>query len=81
MGARGIRLGQRQSDQRQSRIRNGHLKKKERKRRDDRMRAILKQSKPPYTPAIRSWLSDKLGKPSRRISPADVKKVLEATSG
>jgi hypothetical protein len=80
MGARGDRLAQRQSDQRQSRITNGHLKKKERKRRDDRMRGLLKLGKPPYTPAVRSWLSAKLGKPSGRITPADVKKVLESAS-
>ena len=52
MGARGDRLAQRQSDQRQSRITNGHLKKKERKRRDDRMRGLIKQGKPPGMPAF-----------------------------
>ena len=80
MGARSIRKTQRQNDQAESRIRNGHVKKKERKRRDDRMRALLKQSKPPYPPAVSSWLSAQLGKPSRKITAADVKKALETTS-
>jgi hypothetical protein len=60
----------------ESRHRNGILKSKERHRRDERMRAALKKAKPPYAPAVMSWLSSQLDKPARLVTPADVKKLL-----
>jgi hypothetical protein len=77
MGARRIRREQRQADMRESRRRNGINKVKERARRDLRMVDIIKNSKPPYLPAVMSWLSAKLDKPSRQITAEDVSKVVK----
>ena len=77
MGARRIRREQVQADQRQSRRENGVRKAKERERRDTRMLNLVKNSQPPYTPAVQSWLSAKLDKPSRLITPDDVAKVVK----
>jgi hypothetical protein len=68
---------QRQVDQAESRLRNGILKVKERARRDERMSALVKKGKLPYTPGVMSWLSVKLHKPSTRITQADVDKLLK----
>ncbi len=76
MGARRIRREQRQEDMKESRHRNGILKTKERARRDARMMETVKKGKLPYTPPVLSWLSVKLGKPGRLITPDDVKKLL-----
>ena len=62
----------------ESRIRNGLVKIKERARRDSRMIDTLKQGKVPYGPAVMSWLSARLDKPSTRITQADVDKFLTA---
>jgi hypothetical protein len=77
MGARRIRREQRAADMAESRHRNGILKTKERARRDNRMRDLIKKGKPPYTPPILSWLSIKLNKPSRLITPDDVNRLLK----
>ncbi len=76
MGARRIRREQRQSDQAQSRNRNGILKTKERVRREARMLAIIKMGKLPFTPPVLSWLSAKLGKRGRLITQEDVERLL-----
>jgi hypothetical protein len=52
----------------QSRTVNGLLKRKERKNRDARMQELLKKGSFPYTPAIMSWVSVKLGKPTTLIT-------------
>ena len=75
MGARRIRREQRQVDMKESRLRNGILKVKERKNRDVRMLDMVKKGKLPYLPSVMSWLSAKLNKPSRLITAADVEKV------
>jgi len=72
MGARRIRREQRQFDQGQSRLRNGFLKAKERKRRDQRLLQAVQKSTLPYTPVVMSWLSAKLDRPSNRITQQDV---------
>ena len=77
MGARRIRREQRQVDMARSRRVNGMVKTKERARREIRMLGLLKQGKLPYTPAILSWLSARLDKPSNRISQADVDQVVK----
>ena len=76
MGARRIRREQRQVDMRESRRVNGVDKVKERARRDLRMLEIVKKGKLPYLPPVMSWLSGKLDKPSRLITPADVSKLV-----
>jgi len=77
MGARRIRRDQRNADQAESRLLNGERKVEERARRDKRMRALVKKAKPPYTPAIQSWLSMKLNKPSRLITAEEVATLLK----
>jgi hypothetical protein len=76
MGARRIRREQRREDMAESRHRNGILKSKERARRDERMREIVKKGQPPYLPPVMSWLSSQLNKPSRLITSDDIKKLL-----
>jgi len=80
MGARRIRREQRQADMKESRLLNGILKSKERKNRDARMAAIVKKGKLPYLPAVMSWLSGKLDKPSRLITPGDVESLVKGQS-
>ena len=77
MGARRIRREQRRTDMAKSREANGPRKEDERERRDKRMKELLGKGKPPYTPAIVSWLSAKLGKPGRLITTEDVASVLK----
>jgi len=72
MGARRIRREQRQVDMALSRRTNGLRKMAERERRAERMKAIIKSSKFPYTPSIMSWISMQLDKPTSRIVQADV---------
>lgn len=72
MGARRIRREQIQVDQAKSRLENGLRKDKERVRRATRMKQLIQTGKPPYTPAVRSWLSEQVGKPSRLITQEDV---------
>lgn len=76
MGARRIRREQRQADMKASRLRNGFLKAKERIRRDARMLGIVKKGKLPYLPAVMSWLSTQLDKPSGQITQADVDRLV-----
>ena len=77
MGARRIRREQRQFDMALSRRTNGLIKQKERIRRRKRMLELIQASgKLPFTPAIMSWLSVELDKPSTRITQADVEQVL-----
>ncbi len=79
MGARRIRREQRQFDMALSRRTNGLVKQKERIRRRKRMLDLIKVSgQLPYTPAVMSWLSAELDKPSTRITQADVAKVVNA---
>jgi hypothetical protein len=78
MGARRIRRDQRQVDQAKSRLKNGILKVKERERRDKRMKQLIKGGKPPYTPAVRSWLSEQTGKPATRVTQEDVNALLKS---
>jgi hypothetical protein len=79
MGARRIRREQRAFDMALSRRVNGMLKMKERIRRDARLTELVKKGKLPYTPAILSWLSVKLDKPSSRIGQADIDAFLNPT--
>jgi len=52
---------------------NRVFKSKERIRRDERMLATVKGAKPPYAPAVMSWLSRQLDKPAGKITSEDVK--------
>ena len=77
MGARRIRREQRRYDMAESRRTNGMLKMKERIRRHNRLLEFLKKGKLPFTPAVMSWLSAELDKPSRQIVQADVDQLLK----
>jgi hypothetical protein len=77
MGARRIRREQIQVDQAASRLNNGIRKEKERARRAKRMKDLIKSGKPPYTPAVRSWLAVQTGKPARLITKEDVDAVMK----
>jgi hypothetical protein len=79
MGARRIRREQRQTDMAESRRRNGILKTKERSRRNARMLEIVKNGKLPYAPAVMSWLSTQLNKPSRLISESDIQRLVSSS--
>lgn len=81
MGARRIRREQRQVDMRRSRIENGALKVKERARRELRVLGQVEKGKLPYAPAVMSWLSQELAKPSRQISQADVDSLIKSRTG
>lgn len=76
LDSRKRRKEMRQRDMRASRIENGMLKRKERSRRDATMATLVKKGSLPYTPAILSWLSEKLDKPGRLITADDVNKVV-----
>ena len=52
---------------------NRVFKSRERDRRDQRMMATVKAAKPPYAPAVMSWLSRKLDKPAGKITSEDIK--------
>lgn len=56
-----------------TRIENGTLKRKERAARDARMKELVSKGTFPFTPAIMSWVSVKLGKPSKQITEAEAK--------
>ena len=76
MGARRDRLDGRMAKATATRRQNSPIKTKERARRQANMLAILKKSKPPYTPAVMSWLSRKLDKPAGKITPKEIKALL-----
>ncbi len=60
-----------------SRTRNGHLKRKERNSRDERMNNLIKSGKFPYTPSIQSWISTKLSIPFSQVTEEQVKTLLK----
>ena len=77
MGMRRVRRMQRQFDMKTSRRKNGVLKKREHARRNTRMHSLLKSGKLPYIPSVMSWLSTQLGKPSTRVTQADVDSLVK----
>lgn len=60
-----------------SRTRNGHLKRKERANRDERMARLVKAGTFPYTPAVQSWLSSRLGVPFSQITEEQAKELVK----
>ena len=63
-------------DAAETKARNEIIKGKERVRRDRRMLEKVKAGSLPYTPAVMSWLSRKVGKPAGSIAPEDIKVLL-----
>jgi hypothetical protein len=59
-----------------TRTENGHLKRKERANRDKRMAELIGKGTFPYTPAVMSWVSEKLGKKSSQVTEGEVKALV-----
>lgn len=59
-----------------SRPNNSFRKRKERDRREARLVQLLKAGQMPYTPAIITWLSERLEKPGAAITAEDVQTYL-----
>ncbi|MFQ5495560.1 MAG: hypothetical protein ACE5EX_09285 [Phycisphaerae bacterium] len=66
----------RRVDAANTKLRNGKEKTAERTRRDARMAAKVKGGSPPFTPAVMSWLSEKLNKKAGRITADDVRTLV-----
>ena len=64
------------SDAAEQKATNRVVKDKERVRRDARMIEKLKARSLPYAPAVMSWLSRALKKPSTKITSQDVQSLL-----
>ena len=75
MGARRERLDGRLAKAIETRRQKSPIKTKERTRRAATMIALIKRRKPPYTPAVMSWLSREIGKPAKKITTQDIKSV------
>ena len=73
---RKMRFEYRMADAAATRAVNKTKKIPERRRRDARMLAKVQAGELPYTPDVMSWLSRKLGKPSRKITPQDVQSLV-----
>lgn len=78
MGVRRDRLDLRIVEMQESRLENGHKKRKERARKETRLKELVKKGKLPFTPTILSMLSQKLNKPGTKITQADVDTYLKS---
>ncbi len=77
---RHIRLTSTRDINKRKRIDGIARKISERERRDARMVAAIKAAKGnDYSPAVKSWLSAKLDKAWRQVTPADIKAATAAT--
>lgn len=76
MGDRRDRLNKRIARATATRRRNSVTKAKEHDRREVQMVELLKGGQLPYTPAVMSWLSGRLGLKASRITSEDVKSFL-----
>lgn len=65
----------RREDAAETKARNRIRKDKFRSRRDLRMIEKLQTGTLPYTPAVMSWVSARLGKPAAKITANDIKTV------
>ena len=70
-----LRMDQIRDDHAASRTVNGHLKRKERANRDKRMVSLIAKGKFPYTPAVQSWISGKLGVAFTRVTEEQAKEL------
>jgi hypothetical protein len=66
------RMDRARANGRVTRVENGHRKKKARAARDARMKELIGKGKFPFTPAVMSWVSEKLGKPSTQATEAEI---------
>jgi hypothetical protein len=70
-----LRMDQIRDDHAVSRTVNGHLKRKERANRDRRMMALIQGGAFPFTPAIQSWISIRLGRPFSQVTEDQAKEL------
>ncbi|MBN2212492.1 MAG: hypothetical protein JW709_13930 [Sedimentisphaerales bacterium] len=77
MGRRRDRLDGRLERATAVRQENSTRKACERNRRDAQMIELMKTHSFPYTPAVMSWLSVKLGKRASRITPKDISALIK----
>ena len=70
-----IRMDKLRERARVSRVENGHFKRKARAARDIRMADLVDKGTYPFTPAVMSWVSEKLGKPSTQVTEAEAKSL------
>jgi hypothetical protein len=61
-----------------SRAENSTRKRKGRANRDKAMLEIIKKGQYPFTPAIMSWVSEKLNKPSSKVSETEVWRLVSS---
>jgi hypothetical protein len=73
---RRVKLDKRQADALETKRVNKVRKDRERDRRDTRMLETIRAGSLPFTPDVMSWLSRKTGKPSSRITPEDIAKLI-----
>ena len=78
MGLRRMGSTQRKTMRVKVKRRNRARKIRERVSRDLRMLEIVKGKSLPYQPWVMSWLCDKLDKPSKVITQADVEGLVKA---
>ena len=76
MGTRRDRLDNRLAKATKTRRQNSPIKTRERSRRAATIIGLIKRSKPPYTPAVMSWLSRELAKPAKKITPEEIKTLI-----
>lgn len=65
------RMDRARANGRVTRAENSPRKKKGRATRDARMKELIGKGQFPYTPAVQSWVSVKLGKPFTQVSEAE----------
>jgi hypothetical protein len=76
MGARRDRFDMRMADQAVSRTVNGKSKIAERGRKSARLAELVGKMKFPYTPTLRSWISQAAGKPFAQLDEKAVKALV-----
>lgn len=76
MGARRDRFDMRMADQALSRKVNGKAKIAERGRKSARLADLVAKHKFPYTPTLRSWISQAAGKPFAQLDEKAVKALV-----
>lgn len=57
------------------RAENSERKRRERANRDKRMKDVILNGSWPFTPAVMSWVSVQLGKPTRQITETEVRRL------
>ena len=69
------RMDRARSNGKVTRIENGMRKRKARTLRDKKFMELVQKGTYPYTPAVMSWASEKLGKPSTQMTADEVKGI------